>query len=196
MSIKEQMDDIPQPVTYEPQGEWTSVLLRTDIKKHTEGEGKDARTYYTDRLTRIIVRSETLTEAVRADIERDPAAYVQRIEVEDVKPEIESKVQAWIDKAVVTRAAVPCEGIPNGIVYDQQACLVALGLEEGDTFTDAKNGLHLVTAELITAVKTGIKRYVSGIYAKATAWRTRITNATTRAELDAIAQEVECSLHP
>lgn len=191
MSMTEQMDDLPQPVTYEPQGDWTTVLLRINIEAHTEGEGEEARTCYTDDLTRIIVRTEALTPEVRADIERDPAAYVQRIEVDDVKPEIESKVQAWIDKAVATRVAVPCEGIPNGIVYDQQACFVALGLEEGDTFTDAKNGLHIVTAELITAVRTGIKRYVSGIYAKATAWRTRITNATTRAELDDISAEID-----
>lgn len=192
MSMTEQMDDTPLPVTYEPQGDWTNVLLRINIEAHTEGEGEGARTYYTDDLTRIIVRTETLTPEVRADIERDPAAYVQRIEVDDVKPEVKQKVQDWVDNATKCRTTVPCEGIPAGIVFDTQACINAMGLEKGDMFIDAADSVHApITAEEIANIKNALKNHVSSLYAKAAAWRTRIIEAKTRKELDDISAEID-----
>lgn len=192
MSMTEQMDDIPQPVTYEPQGDWTTVLIRINIEAHTEGEGGEARTYYTDDLTRIIVRTETLTPEIRADIERDPAAYVQRIEVDDVKPEVLDKIQHWVDKSTKCRTTVPCEGIPVGIVFDTQSCINAMGLEVGDMFIDSADGVHILkTTEDITRIKNALKGYVTGLYAKATEWRKRTAAATTRKELDDISAEID-----
>lgn len=185
--MNEQTNEKPPAVEYEPAGEWTTVLIRTDIEKH--GDGTDG--YYTANLHRIIVRTATLTPETRTEIETDPKRYAQMIEVDDVKPEAEQKVQKWIDAATTRTATIPCDGFPGGIVYNTQACINAMGLEEGDAFIDAGNRCAPLTADQVQTIKRALKQYVAGLYATATAWRTRISNATTRAELDAIMQEIE-----
>lgn len=191
MSEYEQMTDAPLPVEYEANGSLTTVLLRTEIEQHTEGEGEGALTYWSAQLTRIVVQTDVLTPELRKQIEADPAKYVQMVEVDGRKDGVRDAVQAWLDKALETKAVIPCEGFGSGIVYDRQACINALGLEPGDMFIDAADNAQVITEQQLNAVKQSIKKHALSLYGKATMWRGRIDAATTTAELEAIIKELE-----
>lgn len=191
MSIKEQMNEEPQAVSYENHGKWTTVLIRTNIERVEEGEGDEKKVYWTDELTRMIVLSKTLTDDVREKIQANPAEYIRKIEVDDAKPEARAAVQAWIDRATRERTTIPCEGIDAGIVFDTQACINAMGLEAGDVFIDAKDGVHAIeSAADVACIKGALKAHVAGLYAKATEWRKRIDAAATREEIENILGEI------
>lgn len=195
MTIKEQMDDTPVAVVYEPAGNWTTVLIRTNIEEHTEGEGEEARTYYTDDLLRVVMPTADLTKTMKAKIEKDPAGYVRKLEVDDEKPAVEELIQSWINRFIAERTTIPCDGFPKGIIYDSQACLNALGLEIGDPFVDAGNDMHVIDSEeTIQTIRTAVKRYGLSVYGKATAWRTRLAHLETKEELEALREEVKEAL--
>lgn len=185
--ITEQTTDRPSAVEYEPNGEWTTLIIRTDITQH--GAGDDA--YFTAQLTSRVMRTEELTEATRARIEADPAAYLADADLGALKRAAEEKVQAWIDAKTKERTTCPCDRFPAGIVYDQQACLNALGLEAGDDFIDAENGKHKLTEADVVAIRRALKRHVSGLYALATMWRDDIAAATTEQALAAVMLAVD-----
>lgn len=191
MSMKEQMNEEPQSVSYEEHGEWTTVLLRTNIERIEEGEGDDKRVFWTDELTRIIVLSKTLTNDVRSEIEADPSGYVRKVEVDDAKPEARAAVQSWIDRVTRERTTIACDGMEAGIVFDTQACINAMGLEAGDVFIDAADGVHAIkSAADVARIKGALKSHVAGLYAKATEWRKRIDAAETREEIEKVLSEI------
>lgn len=100
------MDDIPQPVTWELQGKWTTVLIRTNIEPHTEGEGEEARTYYTDELTRITLENDELTPELKEAIETAPEKFVNYIPRRNrakVQKQYTDAIQKWMDDTAHTR---------------------------------------------------------------------------------------------
>lgn len=92
-------------------------------------------------------------------------------------------VQRRLDAALDARHTVPCTGFPAGIVYDRNALINAGGLAAGDTFIDAADGLHTLTAEEVSAITAALKQYRQGLYATATQRRAAIAAATTVDEL-------------
>lgn len=103
--------------------------------------------------------------------------------LEEAKTDALATVQGRLDAVLDARATVPCEGFPAGIVYDRNALINAGGLAAGDTFIDAADGLHTLTAEDVAAVTAALKEYRQGLYAAATQRRAAIAAAATVDEL-------------
>lgn len=74
----------------------------------------------------------------------------------DARADALRRVQAGLDAAVDTRRTVPCPGFDAGIVYDRNALINAMGLEAGDAFIDAADGLHTLSAEDIANIKAAL----------------------------------------
>ena len=104
-------------------------------------------------------------------------------ELATAKKDALQTVQARLDAVLDARATVPCEGFPAGIVYDRNALINAGGLAEGDTFIDAADGLHTLTAADVETITTALKAHRQGLYAQATQSRTAIAAAQTVDEL-------------
>lgn len=92
-------------------------------------------------------------------------------------------VQGRLDAALDARHTVPCTGFPAGIVYDRNALINAGGLAEGDTFIDAADGIHTLTAQDVENITAALKQYRQGLYATATQRRAAIAAAATVDEL-------------
>lgn len=104
-------------------------------------------------------------------------------ELEDAKMDALEQVQMALDSTLDARHTVPCTGFPAGIVYDRNALINAGGLAAGDTFIDAADGLHTLTAQEVSAITAALKQYRQGLYATATQRRAAIAAATTVDEL-------------
>lgn len=78
-----------------------------------------------------------------------------------------------LERRVVVQAA----SFPNGIIYDANALVNAMGIEAGDSFIDAKDEIHVLTDEMISEVKSALKGYRESLYLEATVRRTAIDNA-------------------
>lgn len=100
------MSERPQAVTYEESAGWTTVLLRTNIKEHTAGEGEEAHVYYTDELTRLVLPDTELTPELRANIEAAPEKYIRYVPLRDrpaMQQQYTDAVQRWMDSTAHTR---------------------------------------------------------------------------------------------
>lgn len=104
-------------------------------------------------------------------------------ELEDAKMDALEQVQMALDSTLDARHTVPCTGFPAGIVYDRNALINAGGLVAGDTFIDAADGLHTLTAQEVSAITAALKQYRQGLYATATQRRAAIAAASTVDEL-------------
>lgn len=98
-------------------------------------------------------------------------------ELDAAKKDARDIVQARLDTALDTRSTIECDGFPSGIVYDRNALINASGLAEGDTFIDAADGLHTLTAEDVEHIAAALKAHRLGLYAAATQSRTAIDAA-------------------
>lgn len=98
-------------------------------------------------------------------------------------------VQTVLDSALSQRVTVECSGFENGIIYDQNALTNAIGLEEGDMFIDAQDGVHQLTAENVVNIKKALKDHRLDLYMKVTVKRTAINEATTVDEVEAAEKE-------
>lgn len=104
-------------------------------------------------------------------------------ELDAAKKDALETVQGRLDASLDARQTIPCEGFPAGIVYDRNALINAGGLAAGDTFIDAADGLHTLTAQEVSAITAALKQYRQGLYATATQRRAAIAAAITVDEL-------------
>lgn len=103
--------------------------------------------------------------------------------LEEAKKNALEVVQGRLDAVLDARATVPCEGFPAGIVYDRNALINAGGLAAGDTFIDAADGVHSLTAQDVERIAAALKEYRQSLYAAATQARAAIAAAATVDEL-------------
>lgn len=104
----------------------------------------------------------------------------------DAKADAMERVQGELTAALAERVEVPCEGIPNGIVSDNDAAINALGeFRDAAYMTDADNVLHPVTPELTEAVKDALAERRNDLYTLANYRRALITAAANVLEVEA-----------
>ncbi len=103
--------------------------------------------------------------------------------MDEAKADALNQVQHKLDAVLDARAAIPCNGFPAGIVYDRNALINAGGLAAGDTFIDAADGIHTLSAQDVAAITAALKGYRQGLYAAATQRRTAIAAAGNVEEL-------------
>lgn len=96
-----------------------------------------------------------------------------------VRPIALDAVQDALDKALARRAVIPCNGFDAGIIYDEAALVNAMGMAAGDMYIDAQDGMHMLTADTVDAIKRALKEYRQGLYASACGQRAAIAAATT-----------------
>lgn len=104
-------------------------------------------------------------------------------ELDAAKEDALKIVQGRLDAVLDARQAIPCEGFPAGIVYDRNALINAGGLAVGDTFIDAADGIHTLTAQDVAAITSTLKEFRQSLYAAATQQRAAIAATTTVDEL-------------
>lgn len=109
-------------------------------------------------------------------------------ELEDAKKDALETVQSRLDAVLDARATVPCDGFPNGIVYDRNALINASGLAAGDVFIDAADGLHTLTAADVEAITAALKGKRQELYAATTQVRARIGQAE---DVDAVEEAIK-----
>lgn len=109
----------------------------------------------------------------------------------EAKADALEQVQADINMRLDTRVTLKCEGYQNGIVYDRNACLNALGLDPGDSYIDAADNVSRLTAEDIARVKAALTAHRKWIYSRATARRVKIDEA---GDVDAVESALEAAL--
>lgn len=105
-------------------------------------------------------------------------------ELDTAKQNAMDNVQRWLDSNLSIRTTIDCKGIDNGIIYDENALVNAMGIEDGDAFIDANDGIHILTEELIKNIKAALKGYRQSIYLKATVKRANINAATNVDEVE------------
>lgn len=98
-------------------------------------------------------------------------------ELDDARSAALKSVQAGLDAAVDARRTIACEGFDSGIVYDRNALINAMGIEPGDTFIDAADGLHTLTAESVSAIRAALKGARGLLYVEATRRRKAVAAA-------------------
>ena len=103
--------------------------------------------------------------------------------LDEAKTHALGTVQDRLDTMLDARQAIPCEGFQAGIVYDRNALINAGGLAAGDTFIDAADGIHSLSAQDVAAITAALKGCRQGLYAAATRMRAEIAAATTVDEL-------------
>ena len=104
-------------------------------------------------------------------------------ELGEAKADALETVQERLDAVLDTRATIPCEGFPAGIVYDRNALINAGGLAAGDSFIDAADGIHTLKEADVAAITAALKGYRQSLYAQATQRRAAIAAAATVDEL-------------
>lgn len=95
-------------------------------------------------------------------------------------------IQTRLTQGLSERATIDCEGFENGIVYDNDALVNAIGLEVGDMYIDAKDEVHQLTAEDITNIKAALKGHRMTLYTLATTTRAEVNQAQTVDDIEAI----------
>ncbi|MDO4817851.1 MAG: hypothetical protein Q3986_05430 [Akkermansia sp.] len=103
--------------------------------------------------------------------------------LEEAKQAALNRVQHKLNAVLDARATIPCDGFPAGIVYDRNALINAGGLAAGDTFIDAADGIHTLTAQDVADVTSALKEYRKSLYAQATERRAAIAAAGNVDEL-------------
>lgn len=96
-----------------------------------------------------------------------------------------NEAQSTLDMNLAQRTTVGCTGFDAGIVYDQNALTNAMGLEAGDMFIDAADGVHVLTEENIIEIKKSLKGHRMSLYTKVTTVRAAIAAAETVDEVEA-----------
>ena len=104
-------------------------------------------------------------------------------ELEAAKKDALETVQGRLDASLDARQTIPCEGFPAGIVYDRNALINAGGLAVVDTFIDAADGIHTLSAQDVAAITSTLKEFRQSLYAAATQQRATIAATTTVDEL-------------
>lgn len=102
----------------------------------------------------------------------------------DAKADAMERVQSELTATLSARVTIPCAGVENGVISDNDALFNAAGDFRGAAaIVDADNVLHPNTAELQEAYKTALADRRNGLYALATYRRALIAAAE---DVDAI----------
>ena len=107
-------------------------------------------------------------------------------ELADAKADALGTVQERLDAVLDARQTIPCAGFPAGIVYDRNALINAGGLAEGDSFIDAADGVHTLSAQDVENIAAALKEYRQLLYARAVGRRLDIAASPS---VDALPQE-------
>ena len=104
----------------------------------------------------------------------------------DALKEIQSKRDAAMQNVVI-----PCNDLPNGILYNTEASVYALGLSasptlEGETWTDAADETHELTAELLSSIIIAMKAHIKTVQDGARPYRDAIRAADNVDEIERI----------
>lgn len=104
--------------------------------------------------------------------------------LEDAKIDAMQRVQDELTAALSERVTIPCAGVENGVISDNDALFNAAGDFRGaPAIVDAANDLHEPTPELQEAYKTALAERRNTLYAIATYRRALIDAA---ADVDAV----------
>lgn len=82
------------------------------------------------------------------------------------------------------RAVIECVGFENGIIYDQDALINAVGLSVGDSYIDAQDVVHTLTDENIINITQALKGKRQSLYGKAMLKRAGISAAKNVNEVE------------
>lgn len=114
--------------------------------------------------------------------------------LEDAKADALQRVQEELTAALSERVTIPCAGIENGVISDNDALFNAAGDFRGaPSIVDAANELHEPTPELQEAYKTALAERRNGLYALATYRRALIDAA---ADVDAVEAALTATPNP
>lgn len=113
-------------------------------------------------------------------------------ELDAAKRDALNLVQAERDRGM-NNVVIPCEALPNGILFNTESMVYALGLSaspslEGETWTDAADETHDLTTPMLASIAVAMKTHISEVQAAARPKRDAIRTAET-------VDEVEAALH-
>ena len=102
-------------------------------------------------------------------------------------------VQADRD-ASMNNVVIPCDALPNGILFNTEAMVYAIGLSasqslEGETWTDAADETHDLTTPMLASITAAMKAHIKDVQDAARPVRDAIRAAET-------VEEVENALNP
>lgn len=102
-------------------------------------------------------------------------------------------VQANRD-ASMNNVVIPCDAMPNGILFNTEAMVYAIGLSaspslEGETWTDAADETHDLTTPMLASITVAMKAHIKAVQDAARPVRDAIRAAKT-------VEEVENALNP
>lgn len=115
-------------------------------------------------------------------------------ELDAAKADAEARVQSELTATLSARVTIPCAGVENGVISDNDALFNAAGDFRGAAaIVDADNVLHPNTAELQEAYKTALADRRNGLYALATYRRALIAAAK---DVDAVEAALTATPNP
>lgn len=110
------------------------------------------------------------------------------------KEDAETRVQEELTATLSERVTIPCAGVENGVISDNDALFNAAGDFRGAAaIVDADNVLHPNTAELQEAYKTALAERRNSLYALATYRRALIAAAE---DVDAVEAALTATPNP
>lgn len=112
-------------------------------------------------------------------------------ELDTAKQEALRVIQEKLNASLAATVSVPCEGIPAGIDYNQQATINALGIKQGDMWIDSANQVHLVDEALIGHIKKALTDHHMSLYAKAQYHRDAVEAAKDVLEVEKAQGDME-----
>lgn len=114
--------------------------------------------------------------------------------LEEAKEDAMQRVQEELTAALSERVTIPCAGVENGVISDNDALFNAAGDFRGaPSIVDADNALHEPTDELKEAYKTALAERRNTLYAIATYRRALIDTA---ADVDAVEAALSANPNP
>lgn len=112
----------------------------------------------------------------------------------DAKADALQRVQEELTASLSERVTIPCAGVANGVISDNDALFNAAGDFRGaPAIVDAANDLHEPTPELQEAYKTALADRRNGLYALTTYRRALIDAA---ADVDAVEAALTANPNP
>lgn len=111
------------------------------------------------------------------------------IPLEDAKKQALSIIQQRRDTSM-QNVTIPCDALPNGIVFNTEAMVYAIGLSaagslEGETWTDAADETHGLTPEMLASITVAMKSHINAVQDAARPYRDDIRAAE---DVDTVAE--------
>lgn len=111
------------------------------------------------------------------------------IPLEAAKKQALSIIQQRRD-ASMQNAIIPCDALPNGILFNTEAMVYAIGLSaagslEGETWTDAADDTHDLTPEMLASIAVAMKSHIKAVQDAARPYRDDIRAAE---DVDTVAE--------